>query len=335
MRVTAWCFLSTLELLQCLAFLSASAQAPAVQGPPVTPPALDDSTSFYPLFFPTAHPHTLLLIFGSSMSALSITVLSPDSPASLTQSSLGFTIEQIGMIVSDEPTGNTPDDYPNSSWAAPKFFSDLSPFNITHFASGRDNLEIVVGVTFDTVAPADDLSSWTPWTNASTMLQLFYPKDSVNPSGRPQGGSEFYAAPLDLRSARNVTFAYSVFFPSDFEWVKGGKLPGLYGGHTRCSGGNAALDCFSTRLMWRAGGAGELYLVKPQPFFSALALTGFRIVVRTEASAESFLVQRAAPFCMRYHVWALHCPGIFQVLIRIVDACQPDCCAQFSWSSGR
>ncbi|KAG1731175.1 uncharacterized protein EDB91DRAFT_1058886, partial [Suillus paluster] len=42
--------------------------------------------------------------------------------------------------------------------------------------------------------------------------------------------------------------------------VKGGKLPGLYGGHTGCSGGAAAEDCLSTRLMWRPGGAGEPYL---------------------------------------------------------------------------
>ncbi|KAI0255311.1 hypothetical protein BJV78DRAFT_1119893 [Lactifluus subvellereus] len=198
------------------------------------------------------------------MSTLSTTLPFPDRPTPVTQSSLGSVIEQIGITVSDEPTGNTPDDYSNSSWAAPKFFSDLSAFNITHFASGRDNLEVVAGVTFDAAAHADDLSSWTSWTNASTMLQLFYPKDSINPAGWPQGGSEFYAAPLDLRNARNVTFAYSVFFPSDFEWVKGGKLPGLYGGHTGCSGGNAALDCFSTRLMWRAGGAGELYLYAPK-----------------------------------------------------------------------
>jgi hypothetical protein len=96
------------------------------------------------------------------------------------------------------------------------------------------------------------------------MLQLFHPKDSVNPARLPQGGSQFYASPLDISRARSVTLEYKVFFPGDFEWVKGGKLPGLYGERTGCSGGDPALDCFSTRLMWRAGGAGELYLVSPQ-----------------------------------------------------------------------
>jgi len=57
---------------------------------------------------------------------------------------------------------------------------------------------------------------------------------------------------------------YSVFFPADFDWIKCGKLPGLFGGRAGCSGGDAALDCFSTRLMWRPNGAGELYLYAPK-----------------------------------------------------------------------
>ena len=35
-------------------------------------------------------------------------------------------------------------------------------------------------------------------------------------------------------------------------------------GATRCSGGDDGLGCFSTRLMWRDGGKGELYLVRSQ-----------------------------------------------------------------------
>ncbi len=51
-----------------------------------------------------------------------------------------------------------------------------------------------------------------------------------------------------------------MFFPTGFNFVKGGKLPGLYGGKASCTGGDPAVDCFSTRLMWRAEGQGELYL---------------------------------------------------------------------------
>ena len=99
------------------------------------------------------------------------------------------------------------------------------------------------------------------WDNASAALQLLFPENSIDPANEPQGGAEFYAAPIDISNAQSVTFRYSVFFPVDFDWVLAGKLPGLYGGHTGCSGGNAALDCFGTRLMWRQNGAGELYLV--------------------------------------------------------------------------
>jgi len=55
-------------------------------------------------------------------------------------------------------------------------------------------------------------------------------------------------------------FKYSVFFPADFNFVKGGKLSGLYGGKKNCAGGDPARDCFSTRLMWRTGGQAELYM---------------------------------------------------------------------------
>ena len=45
---------------------------------------------------------------------------------------------------------------------------------------------------------------------------------------------------------------------------KGGKLPGLYGGHGGCSGGAESEDCLSTRLMFRTDGQGELYLYVPK-----------------------------------------------------------------------
>jgi hypothetical protein len=213
----------------------------------------------------SALPFSLLIcltVFSGSTSGVS----SPfDQPRSSAQSSSDVAMEKIGHTTFIEPSSDAPEGTPSpSKWAAPTFYSDLSSFNVTHFSTGKHNLEVVAGVTPDAenAAVADDPSTWT---NASSMLQVFYPKGSVNPKSKPQGGSQFYAAPLDLRHARSVTFAYSVFFPSDFEWVKGGKLPGLYGGRTGCSGGDAADDCFSTRMMWRRGGAGELYLVRPQP----------------------------------------------------------------------
>jgi hypothetical protein len=83
-----------------------------------------------------------------------------------------------------------------------------------------------------------------------------------------KSGFSFYSAGnvegVDVSTAKEVVISYSIWFDSDFEWVKGGKLPGLYGGATAdtakgCSGGSKRDDCFSTRLMWRTDGMGEFY----------------------------------------------------------------------------
>jgi hypothetical protein len=80
--------------------------------------------------------------------------------------------------------------------------------------------------------------------------------------------------------------SYELAFDSNFDWVKGGKLPGLRGGlnSTGCSGGNQAdgLSCFSTRLMWRRDGEGEgMYVNHP-----------FRTVARIDyQSMPTFLPQ--------------------------------------------
>ncbi|WRT66524.1 uncharacterized protein IL334_003483 [Kwoniella shivajii] len=149
---------------------------------------------------------------------------------------------------------------PTSSWALPPMFSDMSPFNVSTYAAGKPNIAILSGSP-ESGNNTDGSERWDPTRNA---LQILYPSGSVNPGNSPQGGAEFYSAPLDIRKATNASLEYSVYFPPDFDFVKGGKLPGLYGGHKGCSGGNAAEDCFSTRLMWRAGGQGELYLYAPK-----------------------------------------------------------------------
>ncbi|SCZ97717.1 BZ3500_MvSof-1268-A1-R1_Chr4-3g07402 [Microbotryum saponariae] len=115
------------------------------------------------------------------------------------------------------------------------------------------NVKIVQGV------PA---SKWTggKQLDSSSALQVAYPKGSRNPSKYPIGGVGLYSEKLDLSQASNVSFSYSVFFEKGFEFNKGGKLPGLFGGKSACSGGSSAQDCFSTRLMFRTGGKGEVSL---------------------------------------------------------------------------
>ncbi|ORY32859.1 hypothetical protein BCR39DRAFT_492344, partial [Naematelia encephala] len=165
-----------------------------------------------------------------------------------------------------------------TTWALPPTFSDMSPFNVTSYAAGKSNMAVLAGspgqwtnmtsmssanatTTPNDTAQAELFAEYTdPWEFSPNSLEILYPQGSINPGNQPQGGAEFYADPLDIAAAQNVSLQYSVYFPHDFDFVKGGKLPGLYGGHKGCSGGNAAEDCFSTRMMWRTDGLGELYL---------------------------------------------------------------------------
>ncbi|RDB19187.1 hypothetical protein Hypma_013641 [Hypsizygus marmoreus] len=193
------------------------------------------------------------------------TVIVPASPTVSPSSTSARPVSSI-VVLPPPPPSTT-----QQTWSAPAQMTELSTFNISAFSSGQNNLEIVQGIparASGSPVPPDYLHyAFEPvnrWDNASSVLQIRYPAKSINPAHRPVGGAQFYATPLDLTGAWNVTLEYSIFFPVDFEWVLAGKLPGLYGGHAGCSGGNDALDCFSTRLMWRQEGLGELYLYAPK-----------------------------------------------------------------------
>jgi hypothetical protein len=69
---------------------------------------------------------------------------------------------------------------------------------------------------------------------------------------------------MDLTKARTASFTYTVKFQEGFDWKLGGKLPGWYGGDSaesgkHCTGHAASSSCFSSRLMWRPDGVGEVY----------------------------------------------------------------------------
>jgi len=100
------------------------------------------------------------------------------------------------------------------------------------------------------------------------VLRVYYPAGSASPSvsrrqGVDLGGGQFYAT-LNLPAQTALRLSYAVRFSEDFDFVKGGKLPGLYGGAGN-SGGDVpdGTDGFSARLMWRRDGAGELYAYLP------------------------------------------------------------------------
>jgi hypothetical protein len=97
------------------------------------------------------------------------------------------------------------------------------------------------------------------------VLRVRYPEGSASPTvseeeGAPVGGAQLYLEPRSGVPADRLHLRYYVRFPKEFDYVKGGKLPGLYGGTV--TGGRRSpdgTDGFSTRFMWRRNGAGEVY----------------------------------------------------------------------------
>lgn len=108
---------------------------------------------------------------------------------------------------------------------------------------------------------------------AGKVWRAFYPQGSWNPSGSPEGGFGLYfTGPGNIwEGLDEILFSYAVFFPQNFNFVMGGKLPGPYGGETPelatgCTGGRQEDrdKCFDLRLMWRTDGAGEIYAYLPE-----------------------------------------------------------------------
>jgi hypothetical protein len=82
----------------------------------------------------------------------------------------------------------------------------------------------------------------------------------------PEQGGAGWRWPIGKHKAAELR--YTLRFNQDFDFVKGGKLPGLCGGPENVSGGRPAdgANGFSARLMWRRDGRGEAYVYhKNQP----------------------------------------------------------------------
>jgi hypothetical protein len=94
---------------------------------------------------------------------------------------------------------------------------------------------------------------------SNSVLTVIYPAGSTAPSmGPPYGGAQI-CEPFTSGPQSSATLTYKVRFPVSFQFVKGGKLPGVYGGTEPFSGGRHNAGGWSIRLMWRPQGAGEIY----------------------------------------------------------------------------
>lgn len=104
-----------------------------------------------------------------------------------------------------------------------------------------------------------------------------------------------------VERADSLTLTYTLRFDPDFEFVKGGKLPGLAGGPESVTGGRRATGTngFSVRLMWRRDGRAEAYVYhvrQPDAYGESLPFP------------DEFRFPRGEPVQVRLHV-VMNAPG--------------------------
>lgn len=171
---------------------------------------------------------------------------------------------------SDDPgTPEPPPDAPSAS--APSEGAEVSGETMTGFLNHNDTGS--AGLPLEERSGGDfgerRMSFHTAEsTSFDEYVQVEFPAGSASQSAvrsddTNAGGAQSYwtlaDGPLD-----DAYLRYWVWFPEGFDFVKGGKLPGLYGGRST-SGGNIpdGSDGFSTRYMWRENGAAEVYAYLP------------------------------------------------------------------------
>ena len=95
--------------------------------------------------------------------------------------------------------------------------------------------------------------------DGNTALQVAYPAGTY---GTSANGAQWK---VDLGGDHEqVRLRYRLRFGDDFDFVRGGKLPGLIGGQGNTGGGvPSGEDGWSARMMWRTAGAVEQYTYHP------------------------------------------------------------------------
>jgi len=101
----------------------------------------------------------------------------------------------------------------------------------------------------------DDSRTSKITVGGETWMRVNYPE------GQTGKGFGFFT---DQTPRERVYMEYKLRFADDFDWVKGGKLPGLYGGDRNTGGSKPdGTDGWTVRFMWRADGKGSAYVYYP------------------------------------------------------------------------
>jgi polysaccharide lyase-like protein len=165
--------------------------------------------------------------------------------ASTLRGDLGGAVRATAISSKSPLLAQAPVPPPASSQAAPPTRAVTGGFPVAYFAPGF-------------VGPATRQFSQQFITRVGSYVQVTYPAGSSSPSSGHPGGAQA-SLRIAFGPVDNATLTYRIRFPAGFQWVKGGKLPGLCGGACY-TGSNNGPSGFCARFMWRTAGAGEVLI---------------------------------------------------------------------------
>jgi hypothetical protein len=140
----------------------------------------------------------------------------------------------------------------STPWIAVDFGSTPGAYLVPAWKTGWPGCEYGDGVSEGRFSIVVD--SGVPW------LRVLYPQGAVGPE--KGGGGWRYPLP-GIRADNPVgELQYTVRFEEGFDFVKGGKLPGLCGGPKTITGGDPVngREGWSARVMWRKDGHAQAYV---------------------------------------------------------------------------
>lgn len=190
----------------------------------------------------------ILLLTLFFLCLLDIHVLAA-SQIPLTSVAASFSLTTSTVIPFPSATQSTSD--------ASSFITSQWSLSKGHIENGGSNVAFVDDPFPDSPAPGVTVSN-----TSGPVLQVTYAADTY---GSTDSGAQWYSLwdTTDGSQFQSMLLSYELAFDSNFNWVQGGKLPGLRGGPDvdDCSGGAEpnGTNCFSTRLMWRKNAQGEVY----------------------------------------------------------------------------
>lgn len=134
--------------------------------------------------------------------------------------------------------------------------------------------------SWNVVSSSANLSSWD---EAESALRINYPAGSFgavssdpNEAGNGIVSGIHFSAKPEIFPTREACLSYDIKFSSDYDYVSGGKLPGMWIGDYGATGGNHISNGFSYRVMWRTKGAAEAYLYVPQQLSQYYSMSGYK-----------------------------------------------------------